>query len=338
RAAPPGTAVVVASDHGEALGEHLEATHGTLCYGATADVFLAARGPGLTPGAVDGDARSLCDVAPTARAWFGLPQPGSDGSPLTRRARSRVLLTESLLAWGRHGWGQCFAATDGRFTLVETGPRVELFDREADAGELRPLDLRGHEAYERLDRALQDLRAGKSASWAGMLDSASPYGAARRPVSDYLPREENARLVDPSTRFDYNARIADARQAAYFAFVRKDRAMLESIVARLESLAREEVSSPSAPHYLAWARGRLAELVGEPSAHAAAARAAKEALDRGYLVAPVLYLLLSESLAAGDAAAMRAALDAAADPRIGIDLACLGAAVEICTAIGDAEA
>jgi len=49
-AVDPSTIVVVASDHGEGLGEHGEATHGTLCYGSTADVLLAIRAPSLPPG------------------------------------------------------------------------------------------------------------------------------------------------------------------------------------------------------------------------------------------------------------------------------------------------
>jgi len=67
-AAGASAIVIVASDHGEGLGEHGEATHGALGYGATADVVLAIRAPGLAAGAHE-EVKSLADLAPTVRRW-----------------------------------------------------------------------------------------------------------------------------------------------------------------------------------------------------------------------------------------------------------------------------
>ena len=106
-----GDIVVVASDHGEGLGEHGEQTHGALCYGATADVFLAVRAPGFLPGTTDEGQRSLCDLAPSIRAWAGLAPQASDGVAIGGGVGGRVVVTESLQDYRTYAWAQVFSAT-----------------------------------------------------------------------------------------------------------------------------------------------------------------------------------------------------------------------------------
>ncbi|MCK6459926.1 MAG: sulfatase [Planctomycetes bacterium] len=320
-AVDPGTIVVVASDHGEGLGEHGEATHGTLCYGSTADVVLAIRAPSLPPGRHLG-MRSLADIAPTLREWCGLEARASDGVAMRRGYGGRPVATESMLAYRTYAWGQVLAVSDGRCSLVESGPRLDLFDLESDPGETRPLRPEGHPAYEALDRALDAYRKGGGAELSGPYMAGSPYGHAVRPFAAYLTRTENAALKDPETGFAFGERMAAAKSLIHIGRERRDAKALEQAAAMLRGLAAEDPRNP-APHlYLVHAQGRLGWVLGKPELHRAAARSAREAIGLGYRVAPLLFDLLDESLAAGEPADLRAALEVAVREPIHPDLKC----------------
>lgn len=76
------TLVVVASDHGEALGDHQERTHGLFAYDATLRVPLVFWAPpALRPAVVRGPVR-LVDVAPTVLDLVGIASPVGDGRSL----------------------------------------------------------------------------------------------------------------------------------------------------------------------------------------------------------------------------------------------------------------
>ena len=71
---------------------------------------------------------SHVDVAPTLRELCGLDAQKSDGLSLVQPPKKRVLVGESLYGNRLYGWAQMSVATDGRFTLVDGGSRLELFD------------------------------------------------------------------------------------------------------------------------------------------------------------------------------------------------------------------
>jgi hypothetical protein len=316
------TIVVIASDHGEGLGEHGEATHGSLCYGSTADVFLAVRAPGLARGAEAYGPRSLADLAPTIREWCGLGPGAADGVAISGGRGGRIVVTESMLAYRTYGWAQVFAATDGRFSLVESGPRLDLFDLAADPLETRPLRPEGHPVYEPLDRAIAAYRESKGTGPEGAYMAGSPYGHAVKPFASYVPRAENAQLKDPETGFPFAARMAVTKSLIHLGKERRDAAALEQAVSILRVLSAEDPKNP-APHlYLTHAQGRLGWVLGKPELHRAAARSAKDAIDLGYRVAPLLADLLYESLEAGDPKDLRAALEVAVREPIHPDMNC----------------
>jgi len=277
------TVVVIVSDHGEALGEHGEETHGMLCYGATVDAFLAARGPRLRPGEVDHEPRSLCDVAPTLRVWCGLPKRESDGAALFEKGPA-VVVSESLFTWRIHGWGQCFAAFDGRYSLVESGATIRLYDRALDPQESRPKEPRGHPAYERLDRALQVLRSHDASPHdaAAELDSVPPYASLRRPGSVYLSRTENARLPNPRRRVRLWAQVERASGLIESAASRGPEALGE-VVQTLAILADKEPHSPLPFAYLARAQSEMGRLTGDRAWFRVAARSLDTAIARGHV-------------------------------------------------------
>jgi hypothetical protein len=227
-----------------------------------------------------------------------------------------------MLTYRTYGWAQVFAATDGRYSLVESGPRLDLFDLAADPGETRPMRPEGHPAYEALDRALDAYRKGGGTELSGPYMAGSPYGHAVRPFASYLTRAENAALKDPETGFSFAEKMAAAKSLIHLGRERRDARSLEQAISILTELSAGDPRNP-APHlYLVHAQGRLGWVLGKPELHRAAARSAKDAIELGYRVAPLLFDLLDESLAAGDPKDLRAALEVAVKEPIHPDSKC----------------
>jgi arylsulfatase A-like enzyme/Tfp pilus assembly protein PilF len=137
------TVVIVLGDHGEALGEHGEGTHGLFIYEASLHVPLVMRTPDL---ALRGRRISSIvrtkDVLPTALALAAPNAPNAPGHavslvPLMRGATADLNLdaySESLYARNHFGWGELRSLRSGRFKLIDA-PRPELYDLEQDPTE-----------------------------------------------------------------------------------------------------------------------------------------------------------------------------------------------------------
>lgn len=127
------TVVVVAGDHGEALGEHGERDHGVFIYESVLRVPLIIRAPSLPPGRVGAVVR-LIDVMPTTLALLGMSPARSDGIDLTALMQGHQqeleAYSESLYPQ-RFGWSPLRALRDGRFKLIDA-PRPELYDLQRD--------------------------------------------------------------------------------------------------------------------------------------------------------------------------------------------------------------
>ena len=67
--------LVLTSDHGEALGDHGEETHGLFAYEATLHVPLILWGPGLVSPGRDESLRGHVDILPTVLAQVRAPLP-----------------------------------------------------------------------------------------------------------------------------------------------------------------------------------------------------------------------------------------------------------------------
>lgn len=167
--APP-TLVLVTADHGEALGDHEELTHGLFAYEATLHVPLVVwRRGAVAPGKSQAAAGHV-DIAPTILAAAGIALPSNlpgisllDGKAGVARRTDLSYFEAYSTAYNR-GWAPLRGMLGGSLKFVDL-PLPELYDLASDPAETRNLI-----ASER-DRA-RPLRAA--------LPAESEFGAATR--------------------------------------------------------------------------------------------------------------------------------------------------------------
>lgn len=138
-----GTIVAVAGDHGEALGDHGEDTHGIFLYRATLEVPLVLAGGGLPAGRVIGEPVALRQVAPTILRLAGLPDheiARREALPLPgdEPGQASAIFAEATLPASAYGWAPLRCVLAGGLKYVDA-PRPELYDLAADPGETRNL-------------------------------------------------------------------------------------------------------------------------------------------------------------------------------------------------------
>ncbi|HXG59420.1 MAG TPA: sulfatase-like hydrolase/transferase [Thermoanaerobaculia bacterium] len=132
RARRRDAAIIVAGDHGEALGEHGEAQHGHLLYEGVMRVPLAMAGPGVRAGVIDTPV-STRRIFHTILDWAGL---GGENS--LRHPMPEVVLGEAMKPFLYYGWQPQVMAVDGRWKTIRAG-RIEVYDIVADPAESRDL-------------------------------------------------------------------------------------------------------------------------------------------------------------------------------------------------------
>ncbi len=133
--------VSVVADHGEALGEHGESTHGALVYESTLRIPWLLRLPGGELGGliVQEPVRAL-DVAPTLLGLLEAPAlenvDGIDLSPFLQRGQvpDLAIYSESLYLNLLLGWAELRSLRRGSLKVME-GARREAFDLASDPRE-----------------------------------------------------------------------------------------------------------------------------------------------------------------------------------------------------------
>ncbi len=210
-----GAVVALAGDHGEALGEHGEDTHGFLARRSTMRVPLMISVPGRNLPRPSGMA-GLSQLGPTL-LWLagGDPQDLGPAPRLFTTGRDAPPQPfENLAAAEQYGWLPARGIQDGRWRLIQSGG-LQLFDIAADPGETRDLLAKGtatdklHAIAARLLRTLEatetaaaDLQAQRNAQAAavrpgetrrrmlaqlGYLEDKVEPSDARRPALEALP-------------------------------------------------------------------------------------------------------------------------------------------------------
>lgn len=135
----PETFVVVTADHGEALGDHGEQTHGLFAYESTLRVPLIIHDPQTLQHAVETSFVRHIDIAPTILDRIGAAIPPElEGTSLLRDRSSRDTYFESLSSALNRGWAPLVGMIHGSHKYIDL-PLAELYDLDKDAAETKNL-------------------------------------------------------------------------------------------------------------------------------------------------------------------------------------------------------
>lgn len=134
------TLVVVASDHGEAFGEHGELAHSIFVYDTTLRVPLVIAGAGGA-GRVIAEPVSLVDIVPTMLDLLKHPAAETDGVSLAGALSGGALARRSIYAESfapllDFGWSPLRTVRDGDDKYI-AAPKPELYDLARDPGETK---------------------------------------------------------------------------------------------------------------------------------------------------------------------------------------------------------
>ena len=246
RASSRPTLVIVTADHGEALGDHGETTHGLFAYEATLRIPLiiaelprvgpASRPPGA-PGEVSQVSARHVDLLPTVLDGVGQPIPADlPGRTLLPAAERREGLTsasaartsyfEAMASTLNRGWAPLQGVLAGREKYIDL-PIPELYDLARDPGEQSNLSGRADDRK----RTLQALLRGFGASLPGQRANEDPDAAARlrslgyvsgQPANKtrYTEEDDPKRLIDLDRAIHrgvelYSAKHLDEAAAVY---------------------------------------------------------------------------------------------------------------------------
>jgi arylsulfatase A-like enzyme/Flp pilus assembly protein TadD len=224
RAIPRPTLVVVTGDHGEALGDHGEQSHGLFAYESTLRVPLivaelssdTASGP--ERGTVAADPVRHVDILPTILAAVGLPSQDVPGRSLLTSAdragaTSRPSYFEAMSAMLNRGWAPLSGVIVNREKYIDL-PIAERYDLAGDAAERANLAGKSPDR----DRALAGVLRGLAASAPGARDAQDAEAAARLRALGYIsgsaaPKPRYTEADDPKALVELDRQIHDAVEA-----------------------------------------------------------------------------------------------------------------------------
>ena len=225
------TLIVVTADHGEALGEHGETTHGLFAYESTLRVPLIIAGPGIRNGVVDHPTAHV-DATATLLSLVGARDAALDGRPLTgTAAEGRPIYFEALDANLTRNWAPLTGVISGDRKYIDL-PVAELYDLRADPGEATNLaeqDVDRRRALEKelaqWERAARDstrmavdveaaarLRALGYAAVSGRPSAAREYTAADDPKTLLPVHRMFMAALDRAERNETNEALRDLQQ------------------------------------------------------------------------------------------------------------------------------
>ena len=158
------TLIVLTADHGEALGEHQETTHGIFIYDSTLSVPLIFFHPRLAPvQKTVSDPIGLVDIAPTILDLMGLPKggkmQGTSFKDLLLGGRSRPQppgYIESVAAMMDRNWAPLQGIRTAEWKYIEA-PIPELYDLKNDPQETNNIIKKNPGQAQRLQQELKNL-------------------------------------------------------------------------------------------------------------------------------------------------------------------------------------
>ena len=276
--------IVLASDHGESLGEHGEKEHGFFVYHSTLHVPLIVKPAlvtGFKPHHISTPAQIMA-IAPTILDEVKLHDPiekqFETGSLLALGSAtgSDEVYSESFYSFSSFGWSPLRTINNSSYQYVEA-PKPELYDLRTDPGETNNIISQqvavASVLKSKLDERVRQY-APKETSGGGssQLDPAAVeklralgYMAYRSPVS---PQELAAGLADPKDKiWDFNT-LLDGVDAGKLGDLDRQRSLLTQVQERNPNM------------YL------IPFLLGEAALKASDWKAAQESLERSLKINP----------------------------------------------------
>ncbi|HEX3126021.1 MAG TPA: sulfatase-like hydrolase/transferase [Thermoanaerobaculia bacterium] len=183
--------VVVTGDHGEALGEHGELTHGLFAYESTLHVPLIVWGAGVHPGRDERWARHV-DIVPTVLERLGLNRPeGMPGRSLLAPPPEKPddSYFESLSSNLNRGWAPLRGVIRGGRKWIEL-PIPELYNLPVDPKEEKNLASEDRRTVAELRKALPE-----EAVWPPRKGAVSPEEERRLRSLGYSVGSATAKAV-----------------------------------------------------------------------------------------------------------------------------------------------
>ncbi len=158
--------ILLLSDHGEGLGDHGEQGHGLLVYEEALRIPLIVKQPG-GEGATTRVAAPVqqIDLVPTILDLAKAPGAGGlRGRSLTplfsgKSIAATPLYAESLYGEYRFGWSPLTSLIEGRYQLLESGGRRELYDLDTPPSQRRDLAHDKTDVVESLAKRLAEFTA-----------------------------------------------------------------------------------------------------------------------------------------------------------------------------------
>ncbi len=233
--------IAVMSDHGEALGEHGEDTHGMFLYDETIHVPLLFKLPKeVSEGERVDDRVGLVDVLPTILQAAGIAIPKEvQGESLLGMIHAtpgdRPMYAESDYAYTSFGWSSLRSLRTGKYLFVEA-PRRELYDQGTDPqakSNLAPTSKAVADTLEgQLDAFRQKTSTSREAPTATLDDDQQAKLASFGYFADNAPTAAGAKTssIDPKDKIEISNTLHRVELLAQDLHYEEAIALLEQVI------------------------------------------------------------------------------------------------------------
>lgn len=268
--------IAVMSDHGEALGDHGETTHGIFLYDETIHVPLFFKLPGDRATGSRVESRvGLVDVLPTLLQATGIPippevqgqslvsavKPASERTSLGKEAAAvpdRPVYSESDYPHRTFGWSPLRSLRTGKYMYIEA-PRRELYDQSTDPKAEHDLSGTLVAVANTIENQLYSLRTRTSSSRKAPVVAADPELQEKLSALGYVSDSSSSPMpgikdtgADPKDKVDV---VNWMHQAEIY----KEEMHFKEAVPLLEKVIEKEPSLPIAYLQLGTALSSLKE-------------------------------------------------------------------------------
>jgi len=261
------TAIVVTGDHGEALGDHGERTHGLFAYESTLHIplLLAQAGGGIAAtgrGVASDVAVRHVDILPTVMDLLAAAPPANlPGRTLLTAANGerepRPSYFEAMTAMLKRGWAPLSGIVAGGDKYVDL-PDNELYDLRADPREQNNLVAGERDRARAMAAALQELHPSLPGAQAREARDVRETLESLGYVSGSAPRKaQYTSSDDPKNLVDIDGLMMDGIELHREGRTDQAIAAYRQVIARRPdmSLAYRRLA------YLLWEQGKIADAI-----------------------------------------------------------------------------